>query len=715
MNKKKMNILKDTKGATFIELLLYVAIFLVLTPILLTVAVNSLRISRQYDVEKILYSDSQFVTQRMTDIIAAAKKIDADQSVFNDTEGKLTIITQDDQEVVIELDPVTHRIQITEGGVASNLTYSENDVESLFFEKIPDNIHDPQITVGVNIRMKMRGPEEEGIDQDYVFSVDLKRGDYDNDGCPDYVDFFPRHDQCCGDADLDGICDELDNCILEFNPFQQDYDEDGIGDHCDASAYVGAGAGAGSGVLGAYNCSPTDSLVQLVQHCPPFPSSTLKQILINSSPLAPEVLMAIMKEDNETDDVDDVDCTSPDPDDIMTHGHIQQIFNNNVKWTQEVRDEFVNNYNVLPQGMKDELIAADDAATEVAWTGDTDTVISTYQIEHNSDDNSDPPDWYNRVRFYNPDYPLCENAEHDKSDIFVVEVSGGGPNVDVTVTTASGSETVTVKTNDNYQVTSSGFGIELNERVGNLYAFVVTANSCTEQLDSIEFTFNNNADVTGPAQGTSTYETYRYTAYCEGGCDSNCGDVGSGIIDTKPLNDQCYLADLSYPEWCSRWYTLLNDDTDYPAFVGGTQEGEETAYWEKEFKSILTATQLASLDSITVTGEVAFQNITQFFCDTIPASCPMDATLIEHSIELYNYVTDTWVNIGSTGLDGTTSDQQQFEVLYNGADMLDFFGPETQFTIKARMKFTWDGDPLEIFTEPPAFMLIDYFTIHLKW
>ena len=66
---------KNTKGTTFIELLLYVAIFLIITPILLSVAIGSLQTSRQYSVEKTLNVDGQFISERVFDLITDAKRI----------------------------------------------------------------------------------------------------------------------------------------------------------------------------------------------------------------------------------------------------------------------------------------------------------------------------------------------------------------------------------------------------------------------------------------------------------------------------------------------------------------------------------------------------------------------------------------------------------------------------------------------------------------
>ena len=687
-------IIKSKKGATFIELLLYIAIFLVLTPILLSVAISSLNTSRSNDIERQVNLDAQFAAERIYDLITASKRVDTDDSVFNDNNGRLSLILQDDSQVIIELNPATEEIDITEGGITANLTSSNNKVEQLYFEKIDDNLNFPDLALGVNLRMKVTGQDDNSVEQDYVISANLDRGDYDDDGCLDYEDDFPYHAECCKDEDSDGMCDELDNCILEFNPFQEDYDGDNIGDACDLSAFFEGGTSSATQSLGSFNCAPAEDLIALIYNDPPLNSAELKNILMSASPLPEEVLWAL----EETFG-------------LLTQGHFKQVILNNMGLPEDLYEAIIA-LNLTP-GHLQQIIEAQSESEEIPsavyYNGQTKYQLSFYSDSINGN-------WTNRVKFHTPDYPLCKMDIYDRTDVFVMDVLNGSDSIDVTTETVNGALNTTLTTDDNYYINSDGFALEFNEKVGNAYALLVTADSCTEDLQSVEINFGGYADIISPDPNNTEYDTTRYTSYCPGGCATNCGDVGTGVVTTTTLTDTCYLEDLSVPEWCSRWHTFLDNDSADPAYVGGTQIGEETAYWEKSFKTFLTTLQLEHLESITVGGQIAYQSITQFFCDTLSGSCPMNATLSgSQDVQLYNYVTDSWVTIGTLNFDESTSDQQTFEIVYNGTDLLDFFDQGTLTELKSRIKFSWDGIAPPGTTSAPSFMLIDYFTIHLKW
>ncbi len=64
---------------------------------------------------------------------------------------------------------------------------------------------------------------------------DLCEADDDSDGVPDACDVCTG-DDTTGDTDGDGICDDIDNCLFTSNPDQADCDGDGQGNICETDA-----------------------------------------------------------------------------------------------------------------------------------------------------------------------------------------------------------------------------------------------------------------------------------------------------------------------------------------------------------------------------------------------------------------------------------------------------------------------------------------------
>ncbi len=738
-------LLKRQEGTTFIELLMYIAVFLVLIPVLLAVSVNSIRFDKQHQSEKQSNADSQFAVERIYDLIASAKKVDVANSDFNSPGGVLTLVMADDSVVSIQGNLTEKSIDITEGGVTDSLTSDDLELESLYFERISDNMNDPEIILGVAARLRVTGTQEGEIVQEYITSSNLEAGDFDGDGCPDYQDRFPRHPQCCGDSDEDGICNELDNCVLAYNPFQEDYEGDGIGDECDGTLFFagpgsepelpaggdydtdlvaneldncptvenpdqtdtdgdgigdacdldldeGGGAGGTGGGLTAFNCTQDGGeldLIALINQEPPMPPGPLKNVLVSSSPLSPAVLQAIINRDPQ-----------------LPEGNLQQIFSLNAKLIDYAPNNIYENVmNMdIAGGVKNVIEAAQNAATTYGWQGNNEVSQVSYQVEVNQEEG-----W---VNFHTPDYPLGE-GENQRTDLFMIDATGTAGSVAVTVE-AGGLETQALA-NEGDSTNLFGFQVTLMSISGQSHAFTVTSAGNTSSLSAIKFDFGVGASVVSPTP--PTHASPRFTYYCPGGCSENCGDGGTGVIVGDIFADSCYqAANGDLPEWCSRWKTFMDNDTTTPAYLGGTQEGEEDLYWEKSFKSILSEGQIDELESVTIGGEVAYQSITQFFCDSLGASCPINGNLNgSQALELYNWETAAWEGIGALNLDGTSSDQQAFEVKYDGANPQKFLGGLENRIIRSRMQFNWDGVLQPGQTSAPAFMLIDYFTAHLKW
>ncbi|MBI5421669.1 hypothetical protein HZA44_00860 [Candidatus Peregrinibacteria bacterium] len=728
------------RGTTFVELLLYVAIFLVLTPVLLMVSINAVRTNRMHNVEKQVNSDSQFMVERVYDLVSQAKKVDMALSTFGTPDGKLAMVMQDGASVIVERNPASNAIEITEGGVKSALSSNAMRVDSLYFEKIADQLNDPEIAMGVNVRLAVAPAEENSVPQNYVTSANLEKGDFDNDGSPDYVDRFPRNAECAGDQDADGVCDELDNAVAAYNPFQEDFDADGIGDVVDATPFEATADELATGhgtppVPGSTtelpavadtqsdSCSGDDQLLAFLDKRPLPSSSQLKSILIASSPLSPTVLNGMI--------------TRYEASPFMNDSHFREVFSANVKLPDDVYTNLMA-MTRLSSSKKSQITSDQNHATHNWWLEQGRDHSKTIRYDISRPQNG-------KIKFTG-DRNLLGEYPIQMTDVFTMTVTGGTGPVEVTTTTSANSAVTTLAGVGSKTTDSNGFSVAFDSMNGSMVVLKVSNVSNSHPLLSVAFFFGNDAVINHQSgherspeeedrhdrdwghdrdyyEHGNGFRTHRYAYYCPGGCATQCGDVGTGVLTGRIFTDKCYQRnnehperDDRFPEWCSKWSTSLNDNSRNPAYLGGTQQGEDTLYWEKTFKTTLNPGQLENLKSITVGGEVAYQSTTQFFCDQFQQSCPMNGTLVgAQNVELYNWQTNAWETVAAMALDGTKSDQQQFELLYSNADVLKFVGGNYNKMIKARMPFHWNGVAPQGKASAPAFMLIDYFTLHLKW
>lgn len=72
---------------------------------------------------------------------------------------------------------------------------------------------------------------------------------YLDDSCEYPLPFRDCSGNCLIDDDVDGICDQEDNCPTVFNPFQEDSDGNGIGDECEFDSVLEYDVGSGKKLL----------------------------------------------------------------------------------------------------------------------------------------------------------------------------------------------------------------------------------------------------------------------------------------------------------------------------------------------------------------------------------------------------------------------------------------------------------------------------------
>jgi hypothetical protein len=123
------------------------------------------------------------------------------------------------------------------------------------------------------VEIRIIATEEPYLAFDYALLDTDQIADQDGDGVPDATDNCIDNpnpgqedadddgigDACdaCLDRDDDGVCEPADNCPLVINPNQEDADGDGLGDACDACVFDPSNDVDGDGVCGNADNCPT--------------------------------------------------------------------------------------------------------------------------------------------------------------------------------------------------------------------------------------------------------------------------------------------------------------------------------------------------------------------------------------------------------------------------------------------------------------------------
>ena len=126
--------------------------------------------------------------------------------------------------------------------------------------------------------------------------------DFDNDGVVNLLDAFPNDPSETSDTDNDGVGDNTDNCIDNANFDQIDFDNDTLGDACDADADNDGMFNATEDRFGGNNNDATDTSL-VIQNMQDFAASAPADSDLDG---VPDDVEAMLGEDNTTSTFQDL-------------------------------------------------------------------------------------------------------------------------------------------------------------------------------------------------------------------------------------------------------------------------------------------------------------------------------------------------------------------------------------------------------------------------
>lgn len=151
------NILKNKKGLTLVELIIYVLVVGVILTAIILYAVDVIGAQTKAKSYQEIQYNARFAMRRIVNEIRRADDLNVDSSIFGVHPGALSIGNNDPSKDPILFDLVNNRLRMTQGGTEYFLTSGKVEVTSLVFENLSIANRTKNIKISINIAH--RNPE----------------------------------------------------------------------------------------------------------------------------------------------------------------------------------------------------------------------------------------------------------------------------------------------------------------------------------------------------------------------------------------------------------------------------------------------------------------------------------------------------------------------------------------------------------------------------